>query len=264
MKYQRPSEHRRAAGAVALVKVTFLGTGAGNFRGDRRHMSSAFVDGLLLDCGAGATGRLYDAGLFEEVDAVLITHLHTDHIAGLFDFLLHTLIVGRTRPLTIVTPPGLSPILTAMNHAGAMARDVSEVYPLRLVEATEPETTVGPWKIRGVPLHHTIYNVGYVVSRGATTLYYTGDTMVPSFPEGLRADVVIHEATYAEDDAKLGVKFGHSTAAQAALAARTMGAKRLFLTHIGGRDGTEAAVGREARAVFSDAIVVEDTQRYDA
>ncbi|HTW40011.1 MAG TPA: MBL fold metallo-hydrolase [Thermoplasmata archaeon] len=264
MKYPRHSEQGRTAGAVAFVKVTFLGTGAGNFRGERRHMSSAFVDGLLLDCGAGATGRLYDAGVFDQVDGVLITHLHSDHIAGLFDFLLHTLIVGRTRPLTIVTPPGLSPILKAMNQAGAMVRDAAEVYPLHLVEATEPRATIGPWAVRGIPLHHTVYNVGYVLARDATTVYYTGDTRAPSFPEGLRADVVIHEATYAEHDARMGVEFGHSTGAQAALAARSMGAKRLFLTHIGGREGTEPAVGREARAVFPDAILAEDSQRYDA
>ena len=252
-----------SAGAGAFVKVTFLGTGAGNFRGDRRHMCSAFVDGLLLDCGAGTTGRLYDAGLFEKVEGVLISHLHSDHIAGLFDFLLHTLIVERTRPLTIVSPPGLSPILRAMNAAGAMVRDVAEVYPLRLIEATEPESAIGRWTIRGVPLHHTVYNVGYEVRANGTVLYYTGDTMQPSAPEGLRADVVIHEATYAQQDAGRAIEFGHSTAAEAARAAERLGAKRLFLTHIGGRDGTEAAVARESRAIFPDTVVAEDAQQYD-
>jgi ribonuclease Z len=227
-------------------------------------MCSAFVDGLLLDCGAGATGRLYDAGLFDQVEGVLISHLHSDHIAGLFDFLLHTLIAERTRPLTIVSPPGLSPILKAMNAAGAMVRDVAEVYPLRLIESTEPEATIGAWRVRGVPLHHTVYNVGYLAVRDGTSLYYTGDTRRPSFPEGLRAATVIHEATYAERDAALGVEFGHSTAAQAAEAARSMGARRLFLTHIGGRSGTDSAVGKEARAIFPDAVVAEDAREYDA
>jgi ribonuclease Z len=263
MKYPFPSEGERPRERSAFVKVTFLGTGAGNFRGNRRHMSSAFVDGLLLDCGAGATGRLYDAGLFEEVEGLLITHLHSDHIAGIFDFLLHTLIVGRTKPLTIVTPPGLTPILQAMNAAGAMVRDASEVYPLRIVETPVPETTIGPWTVRGVPLHHTVYNVGYLVTGHGTSLYYTGDTRAPSYPEGLRADAVIHEATYADRDAAMGVEFGHSTASQAASAASSIRAKRLFLTHIGGRDGTEAAVEREARATFADAIVAEDTGAYD-
>jgi ribonuclease Z len=245
------------------VKLTFLGTGAGNFRGSRRHMSSALVEGLLLDCGAGAAGRLYDAGLFDRVDAVLITHLHTDHIAGLFDFLLHTLISGRQRPLTIVSPPGLSPILRAMNDAGAMARDPGEVYELRIIEDRVPDLSLGPWQIRGVPLSHSVYNVGYHLSRPGASVYYTGDTRQPSVPEGLRAEFVIHESTFADRDAHAAQEFGHSTASEAARAAAVLGARRLFLTHIGGREGTEAEVSREVRAAFPDSVVAEDGSQYD-
>jgi ribonuclease Z len=245
------------------VRLTFLGTGAGNFIGGRRQMSSAFFDGLLLDCGAGTTGRLHDAALFDRVDAVLITHLHSDHIAGVFDLLLHTLITGRTRPLTIVSPPGLAPILRAMNDVGAMVQDPAERYDFRLVESPQPELTIGRWRVHGVPLHHTVYNVGYHLTSDAATLYYTGDTRQPSVPDGLRADFVIHESTYADRNAAMALEFGHSTASEAARAATTMGARRLFLTHVGSRDGTEAEVAREARAGFPDAIVADDGSHHD-
>jgi ribonuclease Z len=244
------------------MKLTFLGTGAGNFQGSRRQMCSALVDGLLLDCGAGATGRLHDAALFEGVEGILISHLHTDHVAGLFDFLLHTLITGRTRPLTIVSPPGLSPILRAMNDAGAMVQDPATRYDLRLVEALRPEATIGAWHIRSVPLDHTIYNLGYVLSRDDTTLFYTGDTRQPSAPDGLRADFVIHESTYADRQADLAQRFGHSTASQAARTAARMGARRLFLTHIGGAEGVDAEVLREVRAGFPDSTLAEDRSQH--
>ncbi len=245
------------------MKISFLGTGAGNFRGNRRHMSSALVDGLLLDCGAGATGRLHELALFDRVDAVLVSHLHSDHIAGLFDLLMHTVIVDRKRPLTIVSPPGLSPILRAMNAAGALVRDPAELYDLRLVEGPRPEVTVGRWKVRSFPLRHTVYNLGYLLDSGDATVYYTGDTGQPSVPEGLRADIVVHESTYADRHADLAEQFRHSTASQAARAATAMGARRLFVTHLGSREGTDEEVAHEVRAGFHDSTVAEDNGQYD-
>jgi len=245
------------------MKLTFFGTGAGSFRGSRRQMPSAFVEGILLDCGAGATGRLHDAALFDRVEGILISHLHTDHISGLFDFLLHTVIQGRKRPLTIVSPPGLSPILRAANDARAMARDPSELYELRLVEGSKPEATIGPWRIQAVPLDHTVYNVGYLLATDATKLFYTGDTRQPSAPDGLRADFVIHESTYADRNAHRAHEYGHSTASQAARAAVEMRARRLFLTHIGDLEGTEAEVLHEVRAAFPDSTVAEDCGEFD-
>ena len=245
------------------MKLTFLGTGAGSFRGTRRQMPSAYVEGILLDCGAGTTGRLYDAALFDRVEGILISHLHSDHIAGLFDFLLHTVISARKKPLTIVAPPGLSPILRAVNDARSMARDPSELYDLRLVEGPKPEATIGPWRVQAVPLDHTVYNLGYLLATEDAKLFYTGDTRQPSGPEGLRADFVIHESTYADRNAQLAHDYGHSTASQAARAAAGMRARRLFLTHIGDLEGTEAEILREVRAGFSDSTVAEDCAEYD-
>ncbi|HLM91920.1 MAG TPA: MBL fold metallo-hydrolase [Thermoplasmata archaeon] len=245
------------------MKLTFLGTGAGNFRGDRRHMSSALVEGVLLDCGAGTTGRLHDAALFDRVDGILVSHLHSDHIAGLFDFLLHTLLTGRRRPLTIVSPPGLAPILRAMIDVGAMVKDPADLYDFRLIEGLVPEVAIGPWGVRGVALDHTVYNLGYLLSQDGTTVFYTGDTREPSVPADVRADFVLHESTYSDRNAHLAREFGHSTASQAARAATAMGARRLFLTHIGGDEGTDAEILREARRGFSDSTLAEDRSQYD-
>lgn len=263
MKYHCLVRLGRTAGANRSVKLSFFGTGAGNFRGSRRQMGSALVEGVLLDCGAGTTGRLHDVELFDRVDGILISHLHSDHIAGLFDFLLHTLITGRTRPLTIVSPPGLAPILRAMNDVGVMVKDPAELYPFRLIEGLQPATTIGPWRVESFPLHHTVYNLGYLLSTDRAKLYYTGDTRQPSVPDGLRADFVIHESTYADRHTGLAEEFGHSTASQAARAATVMGARRLFLTHIGSREGTEAEVLREVRAGFPDSTVAEDRSHHE-
>jgi ribonuclease Z len=245
------------------VKLTFLGTGAGNFRGSRRQPCSAYVEGVLLDCGAGATGRLYDIRAFDQVDVVLISHLHSDHVAGLFDFLLHTLITGRRRPLTLVSPPGLSPILAGVFAAKGTVDDPSQRYEFRLVESDRPELTVGRWTIRGVPLDHSILDLGYHLSTGGVSIFYTGDTREPSATLESAADYLIHESTYADRHRSLAREYGHSTAAQAAEVARATKARRLFLTHVGDLPDIDSEISEEARRAFPDSVVVEDRSSVD-
>ncbi|MFY9716920.1 MAG: MBL fold metallo-hydrolase [Thermoplasmata archaeon] len=245
------------------MRLSFLGTGAGNFRGGARHPSGAIVDGLLLDCGAGATGRLHDLQRFDEVEAVLISHLHTDHVAGLFDLLLHTFLTGRRRPLTIVSPPGLSPILRAFVDVHAMVRDPAQLYDLRIVEEDRPSVTIGAWTVRGVPLAHTVPDLGYLATSDRLSLFYTGDTREPSAAHELRTDVLIHEATFDEEHRELAHRFGHSTGADAAEAATAMKARRLFLTHLGDAPDLESRVARESRTRFAETVVASDGASFD-
>ncbi len=245
------------------MRIDFLGTGAGNFRGSRRQPSSALVDSLLLDCGAGATGRLYDTGRFDRVDAVLISHLHADHVAGLFDFLMHTLISGRRRPLTLVSPPGLGPILRTVFEAKGTVVDPAHLYPFRVIEGRDIDVTIGRWRIRSYEMDHTVVNLGYLLSDDGTSVFYSGDTREPSAARGLAADYVIHEATFAETDASHAREFGHSTGRQAAETAVAMKARALWITHLGDRPGSDSEISAEARRVFPDARVVDDGTRID-
>jgi ribonuclease Z len=87
------------------IKVTLLGTG--NPRPViERFGPSILVDAgnqkLLFDCGRGATQRLYQLKVpFNEVDALFLTHLHSDHTVGIPDLWLTGWIMGRTVPLRI-------------------------------------------------------------------------------------------------------------------------------------------------------------------
>jgi ribonuclease Z len=240
------------------MKVHFLGTGAGNFRGSRRQPCSAFLEGLLLDCGAGATGRLHDIGRFGDVEAILISHLHSDHVAGIFDFLLHTLITGRKRPLVVVSPPGLRGVIRAMLDVKGTVVDPAQLYDFRVLEGDRIETEVGPWKIRSVALDHSVLNLGYLLSSDRVSVFYTGDTREPSAARGVRADYVIHEATYADRFSSRAREYGHSTASQAAETAVAMHARRLLLNHVGDMPDSDVEIAREAKARFPESDVVED------
>jgi ribonuclease Z len=96
-------------------------------------------------------------------------------------------------------------------------------------------------------------------SRSGRKLVISGDTM-PC--EAVRiaahdADVLVHEATFAEQECERAAETGHSTAAQAAAIARDAGVGMLALTHLSTRHPV-GLLRDEARAIFRQAVVPRD------
>ncbi len=79
--------------------------------------------------------------------------------------------------------------------------------------------------------------------------------MVRAHAEG--ADVLVHEATFTEEERDRAFETGHSTARQAAEIAREAGVRLLALTHLSTRYGG-AEIRDEARAVFERTVVPRD------
>lgn len=93
-----------------MASVTFLGTGPGNVM-PGRFQSSILLDlgGLiLLDAGEPCSGQLLEMGVpLEDLDAVWITHAHSDHVGGLPLLLQASWLHGRTQALPLGLPAHL-------------------------------------------------------------------------------------------------------------------------------------------------------------
>jgi ribonuclease Z len=101
--------------------------------------------------------------------------------------------------------------------------------------------------------------------RRGRKLVYTGDTRpseaVTELSRG--ADVLIHDCTMAEAHAELAHEFGHSTATDAAVTAKSAEVARLFLVHVSPRYEEGSLLEEEARKVFPDARVPEELSEHD-
>src|SRR5438876_10875937 len=87
------------------MRVTLLGTGT-PFPNAERFGSAILVEvagtKLLFDCGRAVVIRLTQAGVSpKEVDALFLTHLHSDHVVGIPDLWLSGWLLGRSKPLPL-------------------------------------------------------------------------------------------------------------------------------------------------------------------
>ncbi|MCW4019851.1 MAG: ribonuclease Z [Candidatus Bathyarchaeota archaeon] len=101
--------------------------------------------------------------------------------------------------------------------------------------------------------------------RPGRKIVYVADTKpsdrIAEFSKG--ADILIHEATFAEDLAERAEEDLHSTPSGAALVAKKAEANLLVLTHLSARYGDTSVLLEEAKNVFPEVVVAEDFMTLD-
>ncbi len=145
--------------------LQILGSGSAVPHYGRNHTSHALIVNtkvFLIDCGEGTQIQLSKFKVKKErIAAIFISHLHGDHYLGLMGLLSSMHLFDRTKPLLLVSPPGLSEILTLqLKYSNTVFN-----YKIDHVEIPADSNQIvfedKSISVSTFPLNHRIPTIGY-------------------------------------------------------------------------------------------------------
>lgn len=241
----------------AMIEVTLLGTGSPIPDARRAGPSTLVRAGgqtFLIDCGRGVQQRLTAAGAAANgLSALLLTHLHSDHIADLGDVIITRWVSTFTpeqTPLQIIGPPGTAEVVEHtleafgfdIGYRIAHHADLTGPPPVQVHEHTEGEV----WNrdgvtIRVAPTDHRPVEptIGFRVEHADASVVLAGDTVPCETLDELAAGAgaLVHTVIRKDLVDKMPMQRirdicdYHSSVEEAAATAARAGVGILILTH---------------------------------
>ncbi len=216
--------------------------------------------------GTGAFANLIRFRKPEDVDAIVISHMHADHFIDLI-VLRYALRYGARsngRRIALYLPPGGARILRGVVEpfAGEAGAFLDDVYS---VAEYDPAATleIGDASVAFVETKHYIACYAMRFSFAGTTFVYSADTGpsddVAAFARG--AKILLCEATLSPEEEEASQPRGHLSSREAGALARDAGARTLLLSHYPHSADVESMVREAAGAFDGNVRVVDDAER---
>ena len=239
------------------MKLTVLGC-AGSFPGPDSACSAYLVEAdgfrLLLDLGTGALSELQRRANMRDIDAILLSHLHCDHILDACSYVVvRRYAPDGPYPLVPVYAPASARerLIAAYGEGNAPIDDVYTFHTLR------PGTfALGPMTVTVERVNHPVETYGVRIEHAGRVLAYSADTGACDALLRLahRADLFLCEASYldgADNPSDL-----HLTGGEAGETAAKAEVGRLLLTHLVAAWADENAVYDAAAGKFPGPVDV--------
>jgi ribonuclease Z len=267
-----------------VIEVVLTGTGSPLPDPNRAGPSTLVRAGgatLLVDCGRGVLMRLAAIGVgANALSALLLTHLHSDHITDLGDVITTRWVSTFTpTPLTIVGPPGTRAVVEAtlasltpdIGYRLAHHDDLEEPPMVEVHEVADgPAWSMDGVQVTAAPTDHrpVAPTIAFRVEHEGASVVLAGDTVPCATLDELArgAGALVHTVIRKDILGAMGVARlddvcdYHSSVEEAAATATKAGVGTLVLTHYvpGIAPGQEDAWRALAATAFAGAIELGD------
>ncbi len=226
-----------------MIEVAFFGTAGSRSYAERDNsFLGLIVNGnkYLIDC-AGSPVHKAERAKFDwtSIDGVILTHWHVDHVYGLPSLVQHLKFIGRTDTLSIfcleTVAEKLASLSEVFNLSPSRGYPVMEIHPVIAGEES-PFIIRSDHAIFPISGKHSIPSFGVRVDDfiSGKKVVYSSDTWRSEaiLAAAMDADLLIHEASFLDEDLPEARVLGHCTAGEAGRIARRCRAKQLALIHL--------------------------------
>ncbi len=203
---------------------------------------------LLVDCGSGALSQLQHYCSLDELDAVIISHYHHDHIAD-----IGSLQYSRQVAQALKTTNKPIHLYGHLYDQQQFAKLAKPPYTLSFLYDEKHEASIGPFRISFLKTNHSIPCFAMRIEVVGKTVVYSADS---SYKQEFHqfahlADLFFCETSfYAHQDGK---PYGHMNSLEAASIAQAASVKKLVLTHLP-HFGDPKQLVTEAKSIFTGEI----------
>ena len=269
------------------MKLTLLGTGCPSVDHKRFGPSNLITTNkakILVDCGSGITQRLHQLKVSSaNIDALLFTHLHSDHAIDLYQLIISSWHSYRVKPWKIYGPKGTKKFVNKIMDAWAderklrisyEARASTKAFKIDVIEFKSlGEIKVKDLKIKYFEVDHkpVKYAYGFAFIHNNKKLTISGDTKPCEnlMKYAQKSDVLLHEVFIEGEILKTNkmrtkqtlhnVKSYHTTSSQVGKVGFITQSKKLVLTHFVPTQFNKNRLKKVVKSDFGkDPIVGED------
>lgn len=204
---------------------------------------------IVMDFGNGTLANLQKSIQISDIDFIICSHLHADHISDLF--VLHYALQMKNRQIKLYAPAEPALELKKLELSSYQITKINENLEIKTNGLT----------ISFKEMRHPFMDFGMKITDGETTFLYTGDTSyTPNLLEFAKdVDVMLCDGAFLEDiisDKHLSVKEACEVANEASV-------KTLILTHLEPLEKPEAYLEKGKRHFKGNLLVTEIGKTFD-
>ena len=227
------------------MKLTILGNN-GPYPGKNGACSAYLLSSentnVLIECGTGCLAALSGCIHWDALDAVILSHLHFDHMSDMLPMQYALQFHPREGGLKVLSPRTPEAVYSLLNAPCYRLQDIQDAQ-------------IGDIHFSFMPVRHPVETYALRAECGGRVFAYTGDTnTLPGLENFLQdVDVLLADAGLSTEHWKEGAP--HLSARHCASLAAAANAKQLLLTHLNPRYAPEQ-LEDEAREIRPDARFV--------